>query len=96
MKNKLFNKKPEQMGLRGDHLFWDELSRHADKIITADDVIDLVKSLHEEKTGEKLTKSSMAYAKEYETEGMSSGYISGEWWINKGIPLLINRLKDLE
>lgn len=96
MKNNIFQNKPEQMGLRGDHLFWDDLAKQEDIIKTADDCIDLIKKLHEEKTGEKLTKNSIAYAKEYETKGMSSGYISGEWWVNVGIPLLIKRLKDLE
>lgn len=91
MTNNIFKNKPKQWGLRGDPLFWDELEKHQEEIKKVSDIPKLVYKLYKEKTGEELTPSGEGYVETFQTTGMSSGYVSGEWWIETGIPLLIER-----
>lgn len=45
-----------------------------------------------ELTKEELTKDAVCYVEEFSYGGMSSGCISGEFWLEEGIPLLCSRM----
>ena len=90
----IFKDKPKQWGLRGDPLFWEDLSKLAKDISSEDELIIFVKKVHKDKTGIELTSTSMGWVLDYyEQDGMSSGLISGKWWLETGIPLLAERLR---
>ena len=43
-------------------------------------------------TGEELAEDSSVYVEEFADGGMSSGIITGNWWIVTGIPILKSRI----
>lgn len=47
-------------------------------------------------TGKELTINSNVFVEEFDRGGMSSGYIFGEWWFDIGIPILKERLRNLQ
>lgn len=92
----IFKSKPEQWGLRGDPLFWDELEATFDsaKIRTEADLVAFIKAAHKRLTGEEITPQSVEFCEAFSTDtGASDGCIDGEWWHNTAIPLLTERLK---
>ncbi len=95
----VFGKPPSQYGLRGDPWFWrylasefafDELS------ITEEELGAKISRLFEQKTGTLLSKDAECYVEEYAHGGMSSGFLCGAFWIEKGIPLLQARLSRMK
>ncbi|WP_026464993.1 hypothetical protein [Adhaeribacter aquaticus] len=46
-------------------------------------------------TGESLVPGKKLFFEKYSHEGMSSGYISTDFWIDEAVPLLKKRLDDL-
>ena len=44
-----------------------------------------------EVTGEQLSVECKPFVKEYDNGGMSSGVLSGRFWVENGIPLLVER-----
>jgi hypothetical protein len=61
-------------------------------IIPPDKLEKWIRDEYKKITGEELTERSQPHVEEFEYCGMSSGMLSGEWWIRTGIPLLKNRL----
>ena len=97
MTRDIFDEEPCQWGLRGDPHFWNYLKEHIPEDMTAESISQWIKDEHLKITGQKLTSSSSVYVKEFAHGGMSSGRISGEWWIETGIPLLKSKLlKSIE
>ena len=41
----------------------------------------------------ELTDHSETYVEDFAHGGMSSGYVSGQFWLKRGIPMLCERLK---
>ncbi|WP_242945205.1 hypothetical protein [Oribacterium sp. C9] len=95
----IFENKPKQWGLRGDPYLWDEMKDvFAGKTtdITERDLADEICEYYEKAVGEPLKYGSMVYVERFAHGGMSSGQVSGEFWICKGIPLLIDNLKKVK
>ena len=93
----IFKNKPNRgWGSRGNPYFWNHLWQDAETVlmpISEDDLVAWIKNEHLQLTGEELTPESDVYVKKYDHGGMSCGRITGEWWFEIGIPLLIKRLK---
>lgn len=93
----IFEEKPEYWGLRGDPYFWNYLKEKFSNYSLPFEYNELEKIIKEEYlklTGLELTKDSVGKCDNFEYGGMSSGAISGEFWINTALPLLEERLKN--
>ena len=95
----IFERRPWQWGLRGDPYMWDDLqgkcvgkSTDIDEYDMAHMVFDFFKAT----TGESLSLDSRPYVEKYAHGGMSSGGLSGEFWISKGIPMLVENLRRVK
>ena len=91
--SELFDIQPPNWGLRGDPWLWQDMKKsfaatpfpYSSRELVAD-----IRRVFEEKTGEKLTNSARPYVEAYAHGGMSSGMVSGKWWLMTGIPILVN------
>lgn len=95
----LFFDKPLQMGLRGDHFFWDYLARVCKATqteITSKNIERFVKATFENVSGCELTVNARPFVERFAHGGMSSGLLSGKYWLETGIPLLQKRIKEME
>ncbi len=92
----IFDNKPEQWGLRGDPYLWSEM-REAfagrSLEISEKDLANEVCKYYEKAVGEPLKYDSQVYVERFAHGGMSSGYVSGEFWICRGIPKLIDSFR---
>jgi len=96
--SELFTKTPRQYGLRGDPFLWKDLEKHFSSIefpYSKKSMITYIYSRYKEITGEELTADSMPFVKDYDKGGMSSGYISGDFWTNRGIPMITARYDEI-
>ena len=95
----IFEEKPERWGFRGDPYFWDYLKEHAEnmEIISPEELEKWIKEEYLSLSGKPLTDEYMDFAviKQFAHGGMSSGGVDNRWWMEKGIPLLKNRLTTL-
>ena len=94
--SEIFDEAPHSWGLRGDPYFWDDLKQHfADTKLpySVNAFVEEINSFFEKTTGEKLTKECQVYVEKYSHGGMSSGLVSGSFWIEQAIPLLLKRLE---
>lgn len=92
----LFEDKPWQMGLRGDPYFWDDLKDYFSTIefpYSEEQLKDDIHQIFLNTAGEQLSISAMPYIEKYAHGGMSSGGLSGKFWIENGIPLLVERYR---
>ena len=87
----IFERKPNQWGLRGDPYLWDEMAECKGESLDTDDygIAGFVSEYFERVTGVPLTFDAIGHCERFEHGGMSSGSVSGQFWISKGIPLLI-------
>lgn len=93
----LFNRKPQQWGLRGDPYLWDEMKvyfKNIDPPKTEEEFHILIEHAFEKLTGCSLFHTESIFVPRYDKGGMSSGHVSSEFWIDKGIPLLLKRFRD--
>lgn len=91
----IFERKPRQWGLRGDPYLWEEMKELCvGDSLDIDDygIADFVSKYFEKTTGQPLTFDAQAYVERLAHGGMSSGSVSGSFWITRGIPLLIENL----
>ena len=93
----IFKNKPNRgWGSRGNPYFWNHLCQDAENVpmpISEDELVAWIKDEHLKLTGKELTPESDVYVEKYDHGGMSGGRITGEWWFEIGIPLLIKRAK---
>ena len=97
--SELFIEKPERYGFRGDPFFWDYLKEYfsaKEFLYSIEQIIDDIYQQFYQVSGEQLTTEANPYVQEFAHGGMSSGRLNGEFWITKGIPLLINRYRLME
>ena len=95
----IFERKPRQWGLRGDPYLWDEMKELCvGDSLDIDDygIADFVSKYFEKTTGQPLTFDAQAYVERLAHGGMSSGSVSGSFWITRGIPLLIENLRRVK
>jgi hypothetical protein len=94
----LFFPEPEQYGLRGDFDLWDEMCLESGnvKFPKNENVLkDYFYKLFRKLTGFEITTDNDIYIKRFSHgSGMSDGQVAQNWWLEKGIPLLIERYKN--
>ena len=91
---KIFEKCPEQWGLRGDPYLWDDLKTHLLETTTSfseESFRSEIYSMFEKFTGRKIDSKEYIHVEKYRHGGMSSGMIDPEFWLNTAIPLLVER-----
>jgi hypothetical protein len=93
----LFEEEPKQWGLRGDQFLWREMK---DKIMskevsTVSDFAKVIEGLFEELTQCKPENDTEIYIERYNLGGMSGGYVSPEFWLEKAFPMLSDRFLEL-
>ncbi len=100
--SEIFLEKPQKWGLRGDPHFWDYLQKYySDKRLpySTNELESDICRLFQELTDKPLEKieNNIGYRVEMfaYTGGMSAGAICIEFWLDKGIPMLKNRLTDI-
>ncbi|MBE6018116.1 MAG: hypothetical protein E7233_11040 [Lachnospiraceae bacterium] len=97
--SEIFETEPKQWGFRGDPYFWRYLKEKARKMpitISEAELEDWIKKEHREVSGKEMTDCSIVRVEQFAHGGMSSGGISGQWWTEDGIPLLVSRLRANE
>lgn len=96
----IFEEKPARWGLRGDPYFWDYLKNLAEnmEMLSLNELENWIKAEYLSLSGKELTDKYMDFAviEQFAHGGMSSGGVANQWWVNTGIPLLKNRLTDLQ
>lgn len=95
----IFERTPRQWGLRGDPYLWEEMKKNCErKSLDIDDyeLAGYVCEFFKKMTGIQLTYEAEAHVGELAHGGMSSGMVSGSFWISKGIPLLIENLHKIK
>ena len=93
----IFEETPKQWGLRGDPYLWKEMRNEFSAVpvtITLEDFEKRFKEVFEKLTGAPLNREGHMFLSKYAHGGMSSGQICGEFWIDKALPLLLDRLNS--
>ncbi len=95
--SEIFGEKPAQWGLRGDPFLWERLQkRYADvRLPYPSKALKLgILQTFAEFAGECPERGKIYYAEEFAKKnvGMSTGGLSGDFWLNTAIPLLLERL----
>ena len=94
--SELFASKPDIWGLRGDPYFWDDLAlcfAFTEFPITENELTGIIHDQFRKRTGEQLTENAVCYVEMFAHGGMSSGQVSGEFWVKTAIPMLKERLR---
>lgn len=94
----LFDSEPFQWGLRGDPFLWREMKERIKFSLSINTAVDFEDHLHRlflELTNVKLENNGSVFIERYNIGGMSSGYVSTEFWLKTGFPLLVARFKEL-
>lgn len=94
----IFHKKPMQWGLRGDPYLWEDLEKYFSSIAIPypeDDFVEEICKVFHQLTGHKMESKGTVRVSGYSHGGMSSGMICQEFWMNEAIPLLVERLHEL-
>ena len=87
----IFENEPKQWGLRGDCYMWKELQEECSgKSLPdfADEIVKMVCRKFESVSGVPFTYDAAPFVEKNEHGGMSSGRLSGLFWIGRGMSLL--------
>lgn len=92
----LFENEPEQWGLRGDQLLWQELKETLADQPAPENVHQLERLLENcffDATGRSLSFSSEFFVERLAQENASRGGISGAIWRYRYFPLIVDRFE---
>ncbi|UWR04222.1 hypothetical protein K3740_05900 [Ruegeria conchae] len=92
----LFRDEPEQWGLRGDPFLWREIREKLAAVDLPSDISKahrLLENTFWEATGQSLAFCDDFYVERFAHGGMSSGWICGKFWRERGVPKIIERLR---
>lgn len=95
----IFERKPGAWGARGNPYLWDELQGLCigESLDTdAYGIASMVSETFEKMTGKPLTFDAEEYVECLAHGGMSSGIVTGAFWISVGIPFLIDNLNKVK
>lgn len=95
--SEMFQVQPPHWGLRGDPFLWEDMKQAFAETPFPYSAHELVVDVHRifrEKTGEDLTNTARPFVEAYAHGGMSSGMVSGKFWLGTAIPLLL-ALRDV-
>jgi hypothetical protein len=93
----LFEDVPRRWGLRGDPHLWQEMKAilgNATYPATEEQFAALLEATYQRLTGAPLTHSDPVFVERHSHGGMSSGYVSPQFWADTAIPLLRARYRD--
>jgi len=93
----LFHERLKQWGLRGDSYLWDELLETlADVVLPSsrEEIESILDAAFKSATGKSLAFVDEIEIRRFAHGGMSSGGISGQFWREKGIPMVLNRFEE--
>ena len=98
--DEIFLIEPRQWGLRGDPVLWDKMRDSFKNEEIPETSAELRQKLYQkyyELTGKELNASDKEfYSEAFSKGGMSTGYITPSWWVNEGIPLLLESAQKLK
>lgn len=97
--SQLFQDKPTQWSLRGDPYLWDEMAATLKERAypeTEQELAALLEQTYAQLTGAPISNPKPVYVERLSHGGMSSGYVSPEFWIDTGVPLLQARYRDMK
>lgn len=92
--SEIFKDEPAQWGYRGDSLLWREMGErlvNMEMPSTSEELKEIIEHTYFEATGYKIGHLETFQIERFKAHGMSSGGISPEFWVNRGIPILVNR-----
>ena len=93
----LFEDVPMRWGLRGDPHLWQEMKAtlgDATYPATEEQFAALLEATYQHLTGTPLTDPDPVFVERHSHGGMSSGYVSPQFWADTAIPLLRARYRD--
>ena len=96
--SEIFKVPPSKYGFRGDPHFWKYLEGYFSKVAfpySEKELIDDIYRLFYEVSGVQLTVDARVYVEQFAHGGMSSGQLSGEFWVNSGIPMIVGRYREM-
>ena len=87
----------DRFSLRGDPVFWNYLEKHFQKVARPYSERKLeedIRTIYQDLTGKEFRMGEMALVKDFisKSGGMSSGWLSDDFWLKSAIPLLKKRL----
>lgn len=97
----IFKKKPTRWGLRGDDVLWEKMCESVGDLEIPKEnskLHEILSHVYEEHTGKPIGEGEEFYVEELKSPfpgGMSSGYVSSEWWQEVGIPFLMDKAASL-
>lgn len=95
----IFRDEPAQWGLRGDPYLWNEmkdvLGAHPCPG-TEEQFTMLFEQTYTQLTGTPFANQDPVFVKRYSHGGMSGGYVSPQFWVEKALPLLLARYRELK
>lgn len=97
--SEIFQDEPTQWGLRGDPFLWKEMKNMLEDYDfpnTEEQFTALIKQSYEKLTGTPLTTRNNVFVERFNQGGMSSGYVSAQFWIEKAIPMLHKRYLEFQ
>lgn len=98
MIKQLFEDEPGQWGLRGDPYLWKELREYmasAKEPASEQEFEQLFEEAFLRLTGESLSPGKEIFIERYSFGGMSSGYVSSDFWLEEVLPMLRRRFRQL-
>ena len=91
----LFEPAPDKWGLRGDPHLWKDMQHAFQSVwlpISAEEFTKKFNDIFEKITGERLSVTCRPRLSRYGSGGMSGGQVSGAFWLNEVLPMLVERL----
>ena len=99
MLDTIFQKKPEQYGLRGDPMLWLALQTYFANTPCPPNIEEFSLAFHrafQELVGNDIhDQIESVYVEAFDCGGMSRGHVYLPFWRNKALPMLIKRLQEL-
>jgi hypothetical protein len=92
----LFQEEPRQWRLRGDPHLWREMKAILGSTpypSTEEQLTALLEQIYQQLTEVPLTDPDPIFVQRYSYGGMSSGYVSPQFWAEQAIPLLRARYR---
>jgi inorganic pyrophosphatase len=93
----LFQDEPTRWGLRGDPYLWRDMKATLSSSTypgTEAQLTALIEQTYQQLTGASLTNPDPVFVERHSHGGMSSGYVSPQFWAETAIPLLRARYRD--
>jgi hypothetical protein len=92
----LFEPQPAQWGLRGDPYLWREMQATLESSpcsFTEAQLTAMLEAIYQQLTGAPLSHPDPVFVERYSHGGMSSAYVSPQFWVDKAISLLRARFR---